>query len=276
MAAKWEEIFVKSVLYEKVKLPASELHSGYLQKLLDILKGKLEAVCTRHGLIKKHSIEILQVYTGQVEVQTFRGATNFHIKFRADVCNPAVGSILACKVQNINSFGILCTCSFMDPIDNVECTVIDVIIPKQSIAIKSEIDLARVSIGQELHIEVMGKKFQLHDKKISVIGKVINSGKKKVLTKLDAEEHQYDVDEEEEIFIDGEEDDKDDDEKEEGKDEMEEEEEEEEDGSDEEVEKDVVKVVKDEEDPEEEADEQDEQDGGEFSDASVFEFSDTD
>jgi len=276
---KWDEIFVKSVLMEKVKLPASHLHSEYMKKIKEVLVDKLEGKCTRHGLIKKHSIEILQVFMGQIEVQTFRGATNFHVKFRADVCNPAVGSILTGRVHNINSFGVLCTCSYVDSTDNSDNTVIEVIVPKQSIAIKSEVDLKSVKLNSDVHIEVMGKKFQLNDKKISVIGKIVNLGKKAV-NKLD---------EDTVVMIDEDEDDNEeeiDDGLIEVDEEAEEAGEEQDDLDDAEVDAEEGSKVRkgadyerepvEQEEEEEEDEEPDEQEGGDFSDVeSVFEFSDT-
>lgn len=175
------DIFVTSVLNDKVKLSAADLHSGYRDKIDAVLKRKLEGKCTRHGLIKMNSIELLKISAGVLEVQTFKGAAIFNVKFRADVCNPLIGSVVRAKVQNFNSFGILCVCSYtyLDAVNAPKnCSVLEIIVPKKSMAVQSEVSLNSLKIGQMVNIEVMGKKFQLNDMTISVMGRVIKTIKR--------------------------------------------------------------------------------------------------
>lgn len=173
-----QDIFISSVLFEKIKLPACELHSDYKDKITSILKDKVSGKCTKHGLIKIGSVVVLKISIGHLEVQTFKGSVNFIVKFRADVCNPMVGTVVLAKVQHLNSFGILCACSY-DYIDDANDkhthVVLEVIVPKQSMAVQSEVSLTTLKSGQFVNIEVMGKKFQLNDVKISVIGRVVKT-----------------------------------------------------------------------------------------------------
>ena len=52
--------------------------------------------------------------------------------------------------------------------------ILEVIIPKISAGIKSDIDLTKLNIGDEVYVEIYGKKFILYDKFISIIGKAID------------------------------------------------------------------------------------------------------
>jgi DNA-directed RNA polymerase subunit E'/Rpb7 len=176
---KWDEIFVKSVITEKVKLDPKNFHAGYMEHIHTTLKGKVEGKCSRHGYIKKDSLEILHVGLGEVEQHTFRGYVNFNVKCTVDLCNPVVGSVILGKVQNINSFGILCLCGYTEMTGGIphHVNILEVIVPKQSIAIKSEIELDKVRIGDEVRIEISGKKFELNDTKISAIGKIVKISK---------------------------------------------------------------------------------------------------
>jgi DNA-directed RNA polymerase subunit E'/Rpb7 len=196
--------FVKSVLFEKIRLPATHLHSDYEAKLLGLLQDKVAGKCTKHGLIKIGSISIIKVASGVVELQTFKGTVCFVIKFTADVCNPMVGAILRSRVHQVNSFGILCTCSYVDG-DGIQHTIMEIIVPKQSMAIQSEISLNSVKIGQFVNVEVMGKKFQLNDKKISIIGRIIKSAKGKGFIGDDGDEEAYVDDEDNDVEGDSEE-----------------------------------------------------------------------
>jgi hypothetical protein len=66
-------------------------------------------------------------------------------------------------VSNINKFGILAEAE----------NVIEAIIAKNSVNIQSDIDLDKVRIGDDILIEVVGKKYELNEKKISLIGRVV-------------------------------------------------------------------------------------------------------
>ena len=51
--------------------------------------------------------------------------------------------------------------------------ILDIIIPKITATIKSELNLDEINIGDEIFIEICGVKLLLYDNKISIIGKVI-------------------------------------------------------------------------------------------------------
>jgi len=57
--------------------------------------------------------------------------------------------------------------------DNIP--ILEIIIPSNSAGIKSEINLETLVKGQEIKIEVCGKKYQLFDKHISIIGRAIKN-----------------------------------------------------------------------------------------------------
>ena len=175
---KWDDTFVKSILFERIKLPPKDMHAKYRERIAEILVNKVEGKCTRHGYIKRGSVEVLQVMMGKVEAQLFRGNVVFTVKFRAEVCNPVVGSVIQGKVQNINSFGILCMCGYLDGSGKMNY-VLEVIVPKQAFSqkIRSEVELDRVKVGDEVNIEIISKKFELEDKQVSAVGKIVKIAK---------------------------------------------------------------------------------------------------
>jgi len=67
----------------------------------------------------------------------------------------------------MNRFGVLCDVSKNNK------TIIEIIIAKNSQEIKSEVNLDDLKIGDNVNIEVLGRKFELNDKKISVIGRIV-------------------------------------------------------------------------------------------------------
>jgi hypothetical protein len=104
---------------------------------------------------------------GRVELVSLNGTVLYDVTFYADICNPLIGSVIKSKVMNVNKFGILAEAE----------GVVEIIIAKNSVAIQSEVDVNKIRIGDNVLIEVVGKKFELNDKKISLIGRVVKDVK---------------------------------------------------------------------------------------------------
>jgi DNA-directed RNA polymerase subunit E'/Rpb7 len=156
-------IYMRMLLAERVKLEPSFLHKQFREEVVRRLKLKVEGICSRHGFVRPDSIEVHKICTGKVELVGLNGNTEFDVVFYADVCNPMLGSIIKCRVSNINKFGILAEAE----------NVIEAIIAKNSVNIQSDVDLDKVRIGDNILIEVVGKKYELNEKKISLIGRVV-------------------------------------------------------------------------------------------------------
>lgn len=162
-----ESIFMRVLLKEKVKLEPAFLGKNFRDEVSRRLQLKVEGVCTKHGFIKVGSVEIDKICAGQVELIGLNGNVIFNVSFYADICNPLIGSIIPCKVLNINKFGILAESQ----------GVVEAIIAKNSVSIMSEVDLGKTRIGDDVLVEVVGKKFELNDKKISLIGRIVRDDK---------------------------------------------------------------------------------------------------
>lgn len=160
-----KEIFVRCLLTDKIKLSANKLNKYFKDTILKDLKAKVEGVCTKHGYIKQDSVEIHSIQSGQVEMASLTGNVIVEVKFYADICNPSVGNVIKCIVSNINKFGILAEVK----------PILEVIIAKNSVNIKSDVDLSTIQVGDEIFVEVVGKKYELMDKRISIIGRVVTS-----------------------------------------------------------------------------------------------------
>ena len=167
-------IYNKNILNNKIKIKASQLNKNYQKYIFLKLQKEYEGIFTKFGLIKKDTIELIKVSLGKIEQNSFDGNIIYNVQFKADLCNPTVGSIILCSVVNSNNFGILCSAK-----DN-DIAIIELIVPKKSIAIQSDIDLDTIKSGDEVFIEIMGKKQELNDTKIKCIGKIIKTSKKNI------------------------------------------------------------------------------------------------
>lgn len=161
------DLFIPIKFSTSVQIKPNELGPNIEEIIYAKLKNNLENMCSKHGYIKKNSIKIIKRSIGNLKMQHFNGNILYDLQCIAEICNPAQGSIIKCKVKAKNSLGLLAEGFY----DNVP--ILQVIVPKISAGIQSEINIANVNIGDNINIEVCGKKFMLYDKYISIIGKAI-------------------------------------------------------------------------------------------------------
>jgi DNA-directed RNA polymerase subunit E'/Rpb7 len=168
-----DNIFINAILKKRIMLKPNQISKDLNDKILHILKKKVEGICIKEGYVKEDSIKILKKSIGKIQCNQFKGNIYFDIIYTADICNPPEGSIIKCNVDNINKLGIL---------SNKDC--LSIIIAKQYHVNKSI--FKDIKLNQEIIIEVIGKKFIVNDNKISVIAKITdNKNKKPVEIKLD-------------------------------------------------------------------------------------------
>lgn len=164
------ELFIPIKFRCSITLKPSELTLDFEKNILNKLKDRYENVCSKYGYIKNNSIKVVKRSIGTIKSQHFNGNISFDIYCIAEICNPIQGSIIKCKVKAKNSLGLLCEGGYEG-----NRQILEIIVPKISAGIQSEVNLDTIAINQEIKIEVCGKKYQLYDKHISIIGKAIKN-----------------------------------------------------------------------------------------------------
>ena len=162
------ELFIPIKFVSNINLRPFEINEKIEDVFLKKIKEKYEGLCTKHGYIKKNSIKIIKRTIGNILQEHFNSTINYNFQCIAEIFNPTKGSIIKAIVQNKNEMGILAKSFYENE------AILEVIIPKISAGIKSDIDLTELNIGDEVFVEIYGKKFILYDKFISIIGKAIN------------------------------------------------------------------------------------------------------
>lgn len=186
------DIFTKCLLDDNVKIKPHLLGSNIKTVIKSILVSRYEGKCSHHGYIKKDSIAVYKYSPGVVMASSLNGDILFKVQYYAEVCNPVPETTVTAKVVNHNKFGILAECS----VDKQ--TVLEIIIAKNTNTLVSEVNLQDIKIGDTVTVEVIGKKFELNDKKISVVGRIVSE---KRSTKGSAKQVQQDEERDEEDDI---------------------------------------------------------------------------
>ena len=205
-------IFQRSVITDVVRIKPHELNRDFREVLLRRLQRTNEGKCTRHGYVRPNSIRLYRVSPGRVDAVSLNGDVIFTVMYRCDVCNPAIGARIVARVVNVNKFGILARNApppnSTDNDDLSLSSVLECIIPKQGVTPTTPTTTAaaaaagiastgntvddyddenvdaggrsrstsivdEVKIGDEVEIEIAGKKFELNDPRISVVGRLL-------------------------------------------------------------------------------------------------------
>ena len=148
-------------------LTPNELNKHFENTILAKVKGMLENSCSKHGYIKKDSIKIIKRTPGYIKESHFNGNIAYDLNCIAEICNPAQDSIVKCVVKAKNNLGLLAIGKYED------MAILEVIIPKITSGILSDVNIDNINVGDEINVIVCGKKFTLYDKMISIIGRII-------------------------------------------------------------------------------------------------------
>ena len=125
--------------------------------LLDKIKENYGDRCVSNGYLDGSSIEIVERTIGKIIASHLNGDIIYDVRFSANICNPIKGMEITATVENINKMGIMA---------KVKPLVI-VLARQHHINRKC---FKNITVGQEIKLVVVGSRFELNDKEISVIG----------------------------------------------------------------------------------------------------------
>ena len=169
--------FLEIKNHDVIKLSPKYLDDNLKEHIQRTLKNKYEGLCSKFGYIKTDSINILNIKEGTVERSTFHGYVKYNVEFSALICNPAINSVIECTVKNINSFGVLCVSGIKEK--GVFNSILNIIVPKNhhNFEISNNIEFDKLSIGDSVFVEILGKKYILNNKNINVFGRIVDNNK---------------------------------------------------------------------------------------------------
>lgn len=170
-------MFKTGVLQQHIKLNAREVGSNVRSVLEDRVRALLEGTCGPDGYIRPGTVEILEIGSGYLSRIDMGRRYEFKIKIKAEICNPEQGLHVLAVVRSINKFGILAEGGFFNH-EGVMVPVIEIIIVKDIITSEHEIDFDTINVGDEIAVEILGKRYELRDKRISALGKLVKNDKK--------------------------------------------------------------------------------------------------
>ena len=163
---KRTSIYSQSLLSREVVIPFKNVGKELRVTLERMLRAQYEGKCGPEGFIRPGSVRILTHTAGIAKA----GAIIFTVAFECLICNPVEGMHIRCTVRNVTRAGIRAE------IDDMVSPVI-VFVARDHHYMNPA--LASVREGEDITVRVIGQRFELNDKYVSVIGQLIDTRQRK-------------------------------------------------------------------------------------------------
>jgi DNA-directed RNA polymerase subunit E'/Rpb7 len=155
-----DTIYSKSLITHRVILKIVHIGNNIKQTLEKSIAAQMEGKCIIDGYVKPNSVSVLTYSSGVVKSSDIE----FQVVFECLVCSPVEGMIFSCVAKNITKAGIRAEIN-EDPSPMV-------IFIARDHHYKSNY-FSNVKENDTIRIKVIGQRYELNDKYVSVIAELI-------------------------------------------------------------------------------------------------------
>ena len=150
------------MINRNIVLPITNIGKNIKETLEKSIAFNFEGKCLVEGFIKPNSSKIITYSSGIIE----RGnQISFEVIFECDICFPVEGTKISCIAKNITKAGIRAESAFDVP------SPIVVFIARDHHYNMAE--FGAVKEDDKITVRVIGQRFELNDKFISIIGELV-------------------------------------------------------------------------------------------------------
>ena len=168
---KLQDVYHRSIVSQKVILDIKNV-GGNLKEIIEKKIGyDIEGKCTTEGYIKPRSVSVINYSNGRI---TNGMLIVFDAVFECDICLPVEGMKIECQVKNVTKAGIRAEINLSGEEDESSPVVI-FIARDHHIENKYYND---VSENDTISVRVIGQRFELNDKYITIIAELLGPTKK--------------------------------------------------------------------------------------------------
>ena len=157
-----QTVYSRCLLTRKIVLPITTIGKNLTENIEENIRVNFEGKCVVEGFIKPNSSKIITYSSGTIE----RGNNVlFEVVFECDVCFPVEGMIISCIAKNITKAGIRA-----ESANDMPSPVV-VFIAKDHHY--TNVYFNEIQESDKINVRVIGQRFELNDKYISIIGELI-------------------------------------------------------------------------------------------------------
>jgi DNA-directed RNA polymerase subunit E'/Rpb7 len=159
------ELYSKTVLTTKVVIPFILVGSNVETTIKNTISAKMEGKCIVEGYVKPDSIRIIKFSSGTLTSKY----VEFEVVFECSICCPVEGMQINCYAKNITQAGIRAFTS----LDEKKSPVI-IYVSRDHHSSNSYFN--SVNEKDFIRVRVIGQRFELNDKQVSIIGELMPKG----------------------------------------------------------------------------------------------------
>ena len=152
------------------------MHASSRETILALLHTTLvsciEGRCISEGFIKPNTVKIVDFKCGKIVAKNVQ----FNLVIECQVCNPNENSIITCIAKNITQAGIRA-------ISSDEHLPVVVYISRDYSMLTQNNYYNTIKEGDKIHVKVIGKRFEMNDKFIQIIGDLVSPKKERLSLK---------------------------------------------------------------------------------------------
>ena len=167
---KTETIYSRGLITRNIVLPITTIGKNIAETIENNIKANFESKCIVEGFIKPNSTRLITYSSGLI----VRGCNiSFEVVFECEICFPVEGMLISCLAKNITKAGIKAESD-----TDVPSPVIVFIARDHHFNVDFFSDIKE---GDKITVKVIGQRFELNDKFISVIGELVKPKREFVL-----------------------------------------------------------------------------------------------
>ncbi len=157
-----QTVYSRCMLTRKIVLPISTIGKTLKENIEENIKVTFEGKCVVEGYVKPHSSKIITYSSGIIQ-----GGNKvlFEVVFECDVCFPVEGMIIPCVAKNITKAGIRA-----ESANDVPSPIVVFLAKDHHF---NSTHFAEIQEGDKINIRVIGQRFELNDKYISIIAELV-------------------------------------------------------------------------------------------------------
>jgi DNA-directed RNA polymerase subunit E'/Rpb7 len=157
-----QTVYSRCMLTRKIVLPISTIGKTLKENIEENIKATFEGKCVVEGYVKPHSSKIITYSSGLIQGGN---KVTFEVVFECDVCFPVEGMIIPCVAKNITKAGIRA-----ESANDVPSPIVVFLAKDHHF---NSTQFAEVKEGDKINVRVIGQRFELNDKYISIIAELV-------------------------------------------------------------------------------------------------------
>jgi DNA-directed RNA polymerase subunit E'/Rpb7 len=158
-------IYTTALITRRVVLHITNVGNNIRQTLERVVASQIEGKCVVEGFVKPGSSRIQTYSSGQVQASNIA----YEVVFQCQVCTPVEGMHIDCVAKNVTKAGVRAEV-------NEDPSPVVIFVARDH---HSSEYFANIKEGQSIKVRVIGQRFELNDKYVSVIAEVIEPREEK-------------------------------------------------------------------------------------------------